>query len=62
MSNQHLDKIFDRYYRVQEHAVYFQGLGIGLHISSNIIQRHEGKMWAESEPDKGSTFHFTLPM
>jgi PAS domain S-box-containing protein len=62
MSNQHLDKIFERYYRVQEHAVYFQGLGIGLHISSNIIQRHEGKMWAESEPDKGSTFHFTLPL
>lgn len=59
---QHLDKIFDRYYRVQEHAVHFQGLGIGLFISSNIIQRHQGRMWVESEPGSGSTFHFTIPI
>ncbi|GEM_PF-1481850 len=62
MSRQHLDKIFDRYYRVQEHSRRFQGLGIGLYISSNIIERHEGKIWAESEPEKGSTFYFTLPV
>ena len=62
MSSQHLDKIFNRYYRVQEHAVHFQGLGIGLYISSNIIQRHNGKMWVDSEPGKGSTFYFTLPL
>ncbi|MEP6726329.1 MAG: PAS domain S-box protein [Bacteroidota bacterium] len=62
MSIQHLDKIFDRYYRVQEHAIHFQGLGIGLYISNNIIQRHKGKMWVESEPEKGSTFYFTLPI
>jgi signal transduction histidine kinase len=62
MSIQHLDKIFDRYYRVEEHALHFQGLGIGLYISCNIIDRHKGKMWAESEPEKGSTFHFTLPI
>jgi len=62
MSSQHLYKIFERYYRVQEHAVFFQGLGIGLHISSNIIQRHNGTMWADSEPGKGSTFYFTLPL
>ncbi len=62
MSKQHLDKIFDRYYRVEEHAVHFQGLGIGLYISNNIIKRHEGKMWAESEPEQGSTFYFTLPV
>ncbi len=62
MLNEHLDKIFDRYYRVQEHAIHFQGLGIGLYISHNIIERHEGKIWAESEPEKGSTFYFTLPV
>ncbi|MEO5946346.1 MAG: PAS domain S-box protein [Chitinophagaceae bacterium] len=62
MSGMHSDKIFDRYYRVPEHAVHFQGLGIGLYISNNIIQRHEGKMWVESEPDKGSIFFFTLPI
>ena len=62
MMAQHLGKVFDRYYRVQEHAVYFQGLGIGLNISSNIVKRHHGKIWAESEPGKGSTFYFTLPL
>ena len=62
MSMKHLDKVFDRYYRVQEHAIHFQGLGIGLYIANNIIERHEGKMWAASEPGKGSTFYFTLPI
>ncbi|MEO6610875.1 MAG: PAS domain S-box protein, partial [Chitinophagaceae bacterium] len=62
MSIQHLDKIFDRYYRVHEHAVQFQGLGIGLYISKNIVERHDGTMWVESEPEKGSTFYFALPL
>ncbi len=62
MKKQHLDKIFERYYRVEEHAVHFQGLGIGLYISCDIITRHGGKMWAESEPGKGSTFYFTIPI
>ena len=62
MSGGHLDKIFDRYYRVQEHAINFQGLGIGLYISNSIIKRHNGTMWVESEPDKGSTFYFRLPL
>ena len=61
MSAKHLDKVFDRYYRVEEHAIHFQGLGIGLYISKNIIERHGGRMWVESEPEKGSTFYFTLP-
>jgi PAS domain S-box-containing protein len=62
IAKHHLDKIFDRYYRVQEHAIHFQGLGIGLYISSDIIKRHNGNMWAESEHGKGSTFYFELPI
>ena len=62
ISQEHLDKIFDRYYRVEEHAIQFQGLGIGLFISYEIIQRHKGKLWVESELGKGSTFYFTLPV
>lgn len=58
----HLEKVFDRYYRVQEHSIHFQGLGIGLFISSNIVQRHKGKMWVESESGEGSTFFFNLPI
>lgn len=62
MLTQHLDKIFQKYYRVREHAVQFQGLGIGLYISYSIIERHGGRMWVESEPEKGSTFYFNLPV
>ncbi|WP_158858969.1 PAS domain-containing sensor histidine kinase [Lunatibacter salilacus] len=57
-----LDKVFDKYHRVEEHAVQFQGLGIGLFVSYEIIQRHHGKLWAESELGEGSTFYFTLPV
>ncbi|MEP6361732.1 MAG: HAMP domain-containing sensor histidine kinase [Balneola sp.] len=37
------------------------GTGIGLSLSKEMIVRHNGKIWAESEPDKGSIFHFSLP-
>ncbi len=57
-----LDRIFEKYHRVEEHAVNFQGLGVGLYICYEIIQRHMGRLWAESEPGKGSTFYFTLPV
>jgi signal transduction histidine kinase len=62
MSGKHLNKIFDRYYRVEEHSSHFQGLGLGLYISYNIIERHNGTIWAESEPENGSIFHFSLPL
>ena len=61
ISKKNLEKIFERYYRVEDSALQFQGLGIGLFISYEIIQRHHGKLWAESEPGKGSTFYFTFP-
>jgi len=62
MSSEHVDKVFDRYYRVEEHAIQFQGLGMGLYISNNIIARHNGTIWVKSEPGKGSTFYFTIPV
>lgn len=56
-----LKKIFEKYHRVEEHALQFQGLGIGLFISYEIIERHNGKLWADSEVGKGSAFYFTIP-
>lgn len=56
-----IPKIFDRYYRVETNR-YISGFGIGLYLSSEIIQRHGGKVWAESEPGKGSTFYFSIPL
>jgi signal transduction histidine kinase len=54
-------KIFDRFYRVEDKATKFQGLGIGLYISAEIIKRHHGDIWVESIPGKGSTFYFRVP-
>lgn len=53
-------RVFERYFR--ESNSQFQGLGIGLSISYEIIQRHKGKIWVQSEPGKGSTFYFTIPI
>ena len=58
---ENLEKIFTRYYREEQRAVHFQGLGIGLSICYEIIQRHKGKIWAESDPGKGTIFYFTIP-
>ncbi len=57
-----LIQIFSRFYRVDDASPNISGLGIGLYLSSEIITRHNGKLWAESEINKGSTFWFTLPL
>ena len=59
---ENLDKLFDRYYRVDNTAMRFEGLGLGLFISSEILKRHQGSFWIESELGKGSTFYFRLPL
>ena len=57
-----LDKIFDRFYRVEgDYEKTFPGFGIGLYIAREIITRHGGSIRVESEKDKGALFTFTLP-
>lgn len=56
-------KIFERFYRVYEgDEKTYPGMGIGLYISSEILHRHQGRMWVESTKGEGSTFFFTLPV
>lgn len=57
-----LEKLFSKFFRA-DNAVKFQteGTGLGLFITKNIIQAHGGELWAGSELNRGSIFHFTLP-
>lgn len=55
-------QLFEKYFRVEETSVRFQGLGIGLFICSEIISRHQGLCGVESEIGQGSTFYFRVPL
>ena len=55
------EHVFNKYYRVEEVSNRFQGLGIGLYISAEIIKRHNGYCGLRSEPGKGSEFFFSIP-
>lgn len=54
--------LFEKFYRVDEEARHFQGLGMGLYICAEIISRHQGEYGMTSEPGKGSTFYFRIPL
>lgn len=56
-------KIFERFFRAGDASEHtYPGLGIGLYICSQIVNRHGGEIWVDSEKGKGSTFCFTIPV
>jgi signal transduction histidine kinase len=55
-------RIFDKFYQVGYTTVGVrQGTGLGLTICKQLVEIQGGKIWVDSEPGKGSHFHFTLP-
>jgi signal transduction histidine kinase len=64
IAEENLPHLFDRLYQVPKDriATSHRGLGLGLHISRNIVQAHGGRMCVHSTPGAGSTFTFTLPI
>ena len=59
VSPENVNKIFDRYWQAQNTK---GGTGLGLAISKAIVESHGGSIWVESEPGRGSTFSFCLPI
>lgn len=54
--------IFGQFYQAKENRDSSSGLGLGLFISKDIIERHGGQIWVESKPGNGATFNFSLPL
>jgi signal transduction histidine kinase len=60
ISKEAIPHIFEKFYRAKG-MLSVGGTGLGLYITKQIVEVHGGRIWAESEPNKGSTFFFTIP-
>jgi signal transduction histidine kinase len=57
-----LPRVFERFFQVETHLTrHFGGMGLGLTVAKAMVELHGGRIWAESEEGRGSTFMFLLP-
>ena len=61
MNPDQAEKIFDKYYKADSSSSALEGAGLGMTIAKYIIEAHGGKIWVESELDKGTAVRFTIP-
>jgi len=62
ISKEEQDKLFQPFMQVDASASrQYQGTGLGLSLVKRFVEMHGGRVWVESEPDRGSTFSFTIP-
>ena len=54
-------RVFDRFYRTKKMSILISGFGLGLYICKDIIKRHRGEIWIESN-GAGTSFYFSLPI
>lgn len=63
ISKENIEHVFEQFYRVSTAEAYsYQGMGLGLFISAEIIRQEGGRIWVDSEENAGSTFCFSLPL
>jgi signal transduction histidine kinase len=57
-----LEAIFYTFHQAEATKEFREGTGLGLPITRQLVERHGGRIWVESEPGKGSRFTFTMPL
>lgn len=62
MTPEQVEKVFDKFYRVDATNTAIEGTGLGMSIVKHIVEAHGGKVWVESELGKGTKVMFTLPL
>jgi PAS domain S-box-containing protein len=61
MEPEQVDKVFDKFYRGDTSDTGLPGAGIGMTLVKYVVEAHGGRLWVESQPNRGTTVRFTLP-